>query len=119
MSDYLKVQEILTEVKSRARRYTYDLSAQLAADSSHYRHGEDDLLDEEENLKKHIAKTTTSRPQVSLIGAVNPQQLPGADYIPSPHHSTNCKECKDCKHHSKEREELEEEVPDLRRAKLK
>lgn len=85
MADYLKIQSIINEtIKSRARRYSYDLSAQLAADSSHYRHGEDEALDDDERLDKHIAHSTTVKPTVSLIGAVNPQMLPGADYIPAP-----------------------------------
>jgi hypothetical protein len=85
MDDYLKIQAIINgTIPSRARRYSYDLSAQLAADSSHYRHGEDEALDDDERLDKHIAHTTTIKPTISLIGAVNPQMLPGADYIPAP-----------------------------------
>lgn len=110
MADYMKIQEVIENtIKTRAKRYNYDLSAALAADSDHYRHGtRDELLDDEEDIEKHIPKTTTGRPTVSIIGAVNPQKLEGAPYIPAPVRKLK----------SKEEEPAEEEASELRRAKF-
>lgn len=95
MADYRKIQRILDSVinevrfarsasTTRARRYNYDLSAQLEADSYQYRHGtRDELLDNDGDLVRY----TTPRPapstsEVSIIGAINPQKLPGVPHIP-------------------------------------
>jgi hypothetical protein len=112
MADYKKIQDIIDEtIKVRARRYNYDLSAVLDADSDRHRHGsKDELLDDEEDIEKHLPKTTTGRP-VSIIGAVNPQKLDGAPYIPAPVRNLKSKE-------GEVTPAVEEEAPEFRRAKF-
>ncbi|KAI6200658.1 hypothetical protein M3Y96_00757300 [Aphelenchoides besseyi] len=81
MRDYLKITEMLDgKPKSRARRYNYDLSEVMNAD-------DDSRIDKQElGLEQDLGlrQVKASKPKLSLIGAVNPMQLPGSPFIPAP-----------------------------------
>ncbi|KAI6198294.1 hypothetical protein M3Y99_01888000 [Aphelenchoides fujianensis] len=81
MGEYKKISEILYNEKPiRARRYNYDLSEVMNAEDN-------SQIDKQELGLEHDLGLRPVRPvkapQLSLIGAVNPQQLPGAPFIPA------------------------------------